>query len=113
MKVWIKRSRTERGLIKKKAQFFLEVRAELTEEEQALIKRCDVGKATLYSWNVTWDPEIEFVVTPDGLVRGQTIDCGNFSHMLSAEEEVKEGCRALKQLLEKADKLDQEEVLEI
>ena len=113
MKIWIKRSRTERGLLKKKAQFFLEVRAELTDEELALIKRCDTGDAILYSWPSSSDPDYEFTLTPNKLVKGDIINCANFSHMLSAEEEVKNGCYALKQLLEKADTLDQEEVLEI
>lgn len=112
MKVLINRKLRKEGLIKKKMAFILEVRAELTSNERALIDQCDAGDAILHEWNPSWAPNIDMTMSVNSMVSGTSIDCASFVDLIETEEDVKQACQTLVVLLDKAKSFGQEEVFD-
>jgi hypothetical protein len=113
MKVLFKRELGKSGMIKKVVTFNLHVRAELTPEEQALIQKCDADDTVLYTWSGGPKRDIEFKTTVKNMTRGAVINCENFIDLIRAEDELQKACGVFKQLLERAKKFGEEEVVEI
>ncbi len=112
MKVLVRRELRKSGMIKKKTDFFLRVRAELTPEEQALIEKCDAGDTILYTWTPLWNPDHDYTMTVDEMVSGYTVGCDHFNNLIEAEDEIKKACRVFIALLERAKSFGQEEVFD-
>jgi hypothetical protein len=112
MKVLFKRELGSSGMIKKTTTFTLHVRAELTAEEQALIKKCDAADTVLYSWMAGRKRDLDMQMTVGDMMRGTTINCEGFVELIRAEDEVRNACGVFKQLLERAKTFGQEEVVE-
>lgn len=112
MKVLFKRTLGKSGMIKKIPTFTLHVRAELSPEEQDLVKRCDAGGTVLYSWKIGRKRDIDMEATVNWMVRGTDIQCEDFIELIRSEEELRKACSVFKQLLERAKKFGEEEVVE-
>ncbi len=112
MKVLIKREIGSKGMIKKSPTFALHVRAELTPDEEALIKQCGAGDTILHHWAIGRKRDIEMTTTVDNLARGETISCEHFIDLIETEDSIKTACGNFKALLERASTFGEEVVLE-
>ena len=112
MKVRFRRQLGKGGMIKRTTTFSLGVRAELTPEEDALIKKCDAADTVLYTWMAGKKKDIELVMTVKGLVSGRELNCDDFIDLVRTEEEVQKACGIFKQFLEKAKKFGEEEIVD-
>lgn len=112
MKVLIKREIGSRGMLMKTTTFKLHVRAELTPEEAALIKKCDAGSTVLYTWVTGKNRDIPVSTTVNNIRNGETIDCEDFIGLIEAEESLTKACSGFRNLLEKASTFGEEVVLE-
>lgn len=106
--------------------FSLDVRAELTDQEYAHIKKYKLGKTMLYermkieggSGVIGIAARLAFkminlTVSVDDLASGKKIDCKDIVEMLAIEEQVKEACRTFKAVLEAAARFGGEEIIDI
>lgn len=112
MKVLIKREIGSKGMIKKSPTFALHVRAELTPDEEALIKQCGAGDTILHQWAVGRKQDIELTATVDGIIKGTQISCEHFIDLIETEDSIKTACGNFKALLERAATFGEEVVLE-
>lgn len=112
MKVLIKREIGSKGMIKKSPTFALHVRAELTPDEEALIKKCGAGETVLHEWAIGRKRDIEMTATVDKITNGTVISCENFIDLIDTEESIKTACGTFKSLLERASTFGEEVVLE-
>lgn len=117
MKLTIKRSQADvKGLFggHKGVAFSLASRAEVTPEEAALIERYKVGDHVLASYQIRHKNDaFEVTYTVNDMIRGKTAELTSISSLLALEEEIKNGCRGLKALLEVMRTFGGEEVVEI
>ena len=112
MKVLVNRSLLKTGMMKKKTEYILDVRAELTPEEQTLLEQVEAGDTILHEWNPSWNPDIDMTMTVDSMVSGESINCASFVDLVNTEEEVKDACRTLVILLDRAKSFGEEEVFD-
>lgn len=112
MKVRFRRELGKSGLIKKSTTFNLGVRAELSTEEQDLIRKCDAADMVLYRWMAGPKHDIEISITVKNVVEGRSVGCEDFVELLRTEDEVRKACGVFKQLLERARKFGEEEIVE-
>ena len=121
------------GLLGGKVVFTLDVRAELTQDEQALVERYKLWPEVVYSTEASTanaerahagnlaalgalitDKVLKRFFTIKDLVSGQHIECKDLAQVLAAEEQVRAACAQLKQYLAVATSFDgREEVVEI
>ena len=120
MKLLIKRNQKS-GSFTGKISFILEVRAELTPEEEENVKKYKMGKTMLYTnladrgagiIGAVHRAAVGIEITVDSLVKGRVIDCKDVLEMLAVEEQVKEACAAFSAMLTAAATFGGEEVLE-
>jgi hypothetical protein len=105
--------------------FQLDVRAEISPEEQKYIQHYRLGDTLLYSQGEIVDPgkgllglasrlafhAINISVTVHDLVNGKRIECKNIVEMLAAEEQIKEAAMTFKQVLNAATHFGGEEAI--
>ena len=137
MKLSVRRSQRETGLMGSKVVFALDAKIEPTEVERQLIKRYKLGKITIYSSEAaqrhgaaldenlnrgTWGGLAKSVVrlgmaalslrcTIDSLTSGQHIECQELLELITAEEAIVEACNNAKLFLETAATFDGREVV--
>ena len=139
MRLSLRRSQRDAGMLGSKVVFALDAQIEPTAEEQALIRKYKLGKLTVYASGATqkhaaaaqeaasrgtWGGLAKAAVsvgmaamslrcTIDSLVAGQRIECHDMPELLGAEEAIMEACKNAKMFLNTAATFDgREEVWE-
>jgi len=110
MELLVRRGQGESGgLFSSKKVFTLYVKAQLTEEEQANVKKYDMGYTTLYSDpEAGTDGEVKIdgykypIVSVSLLAEGVHIQCKTVLTMMDVEEKILGGCNFFKQMLDTA-----------
>lgn len=124
MKVLLRRD--QKSSMMGKISFLLHVRAELSEEEHAHVKKYKLGDTVLYERDkITGGSGLLGVasrlalnmmnisVSVDDLQDGKQIECKSIVEMLAVEEQLREACQTFKAVLMAATHFGGEEVLEI
>ena len=110
-----------------KIVFTLDVRAELTDQEQTNIRKYKLGETVLYERMTMTDKGsgllglasrlafkmMTISVSVNDLSGGKTIECKDIMEMLAAEEQIKEAAKTLKAVLDSAGNFGGEEIVEI
>jgi len=126
MKVLLRRDQKAGMMGMGKISFILDVRAELTDEEQANIKKYKLGDTMLYERDKLISAgsgllgvasrfaikAMNISVSVDELAKGKQIECKDIVEMLAVEEQLKEACQTFKAVLTAAAHFGGEEVLE-
>lgn len=136
MKLLLQRSQKAGMLGMGSIIFGLDVRAQLTESETENIKKYKMGHLVLYekakvdvggigdavsagAMSVTGGlgrmlagKMLNLTIKVDDLVKGKHIECKDIMEMRAAEEQIKQACGLLKEVLETAAQFGGEEVLE-
>jgi hypothetical protein len=131
MKLLLRRS--ERATAFGNAIYVLDVRADLSDEEQAWVWKYKLGKTLLYSRNNP-PPKLErdsvasmgleigarllhhalnITVSVGDLMGGKRVECKSILEMLAAVEQIKEAAQNFGSILRAASQFGGEEVLEI
>lgn len=127
MKLLLRRNQKSGVLGMGKITFILEVRAELTPEEQENVKKYKLGETMLYERRELVDrgsgllglasrmafKMINLTVSVNDLANGKKIDCKDIVEMLAVEEQVKEAAQNFKNVLNAAASFGGEEVIEM
>ncbi len=109
-----------------KVNFTLAIRAELTPEEKAHVKKYKLGDTMLYERMQLVDPgsgllglasrlahkASNLTISVNDLENGKTIDCKDIIEMLAAEEQIKEAAQTFRAVLGAAASFGGEEVVE-
>jgi hypothetical protein len=107
--------------------FMLDVRAELTPQEQQYIDRYKLGKTVLYSRGAIVDEgsgllglasrlafkAMNISVSVDDLAGGKRIECKDIIEMIEAEEQIKQAAITFKSVLDTAAHFGGEEVVRL
>jgi F420-0:gamma-glutamyl ligase-like protein len=110
-----------------KISFILNVRAELTDDEVANIKKYRLGDTMLYERVPMLDQGtrllgmasrlvnrmVNVTVSVNDLADGKKIECKDIVEMVAVEQQIKEAAQTFKEVLETAARFGGEEVLEI
>jgi hypothetical protein len=126
MKLILRRDQKASGLISKTVTFFLDVRAELTQDERANVQKYKLGDVVLYERDkiaggsgllglasrVAYKA-LNVTISVADLENGKRIDCKDILEMLAVEEQVKEAAHTFKNVLEAASHFGGEEVVPI
>lgn len=126
MKILLRRDQKSGMLGMGKVSFILDVRAELTSEEQANIKKYKLGDTMLYERDKLISAgsgllgmasrfaikAMNITVSVDDLSKGKQIECKDIVEMLAVEDQLKEACQTFKAVLTAAAHFGGEEVLE-
>jgi len=128
MKLSLRRSQRDAGMLSSKVVFSLDAQILPTEEEQALIRRYKLGKLTVYNSDTaqkhaaatqealserSWTglakaamragmAALSLRCTIDSLIGGQRIECQEMPELLDAEEAIMEACKNAKRFLDVA-----------
>ena len=126
MKLILRRDQKASGLISKTVTFYLEVRADLTEEERANVQKYKLGDTVLYERNTITGGSgllgvasrlaykaMNITISVGDLAQGKRIDCKDIVEMLAIEEQVREAAQTFKNVLEAASQFGGEEVVEV
>lgn len=127
MKILLRRQQEGRGLMSTTIYFMLHVRADLTPEEKAAVKKYKLGKELLYERNKVSDPDASFIgiaahlakramnltISVNDLEVGRRIDCKDIIEMLAVETQVMEAVQMFKKILDACRNFEGEEVLEL
>ena len=127
MKILLRRDQKASMLGMGSIAFILDIRAELSEEEMACIKKYKLGSAMLYERDKLADPcsgllgllsrfifrARNMSLTVDELTSGKTIECKDIVEMLDAEEQLRQACKTFKAILTAAASFGGEEVLNL
>ena len=126
MDLRLKRSQRSGGMLGGKIVFMLDARANLTNEERALVSKYGLGKMTLYDSEARKKrlqsaadggggfkaltnlalASLSLNVTIDSLTNGHHIECKEMNDLLGAEAAIKEGCENMKGYLDIATTFD-------
>lgn len=126
MKLLLRRDQKSGMLSMGKISFILDVRAELTDEEQANIKKYKLGDTMLYERDKLIHAgsgllglasrlainAMNISVSVNDLTVGKKIECKDVVEMLAVEEQIKEACQTFKAVLTAASQFGGEEVYE-
>lgn len=126
MKLILRRDQKSTGIISKTVTFYLDVRADLTEDEKMHIAMYKLGDAVLYE-NATIEggsgllgiasrlayKAVQISITVNDLEKGKRIDCKDIMEMLAIEEQVRVAAHNFKNVLSAAATFGGEEVIEI
>ena len=110
-----------------KVSFTLNVRAELSEEEKANIKKYKLGETMLYERDKMVDKGsgllgvasrfafkmLNISVSVDDLSGGKHIECKDIVEMLAVEDQIREAAQTFKNVLAAAATFGGEEVIEL
>lgn len=118
MKLTIKRDQADvKGIFggHKGVSFSLYAKADITDDERALIERYKVNDYILASYElpIKGSESQGFNLSVDRLTRGATTETSSISALLELEEKIKSGCQNLKSLIEVMKTFGGEEVIEI
>ena len=119
--------REQKSTLVGKAVFSLTVRADLTEDEKANIKKYKLGDSMLYERMKTIDPGsgllglasrmamkmINMSISVRELESGKTIECRDIVEMLAVEDQIKEAAHTFKAVLHAASTFGGEEVVDL
>lgn len=109
-----------------KITFTLSVRAELSDEEKANIKKYKLGETMLYERMKTLDPGsgllgmasrvafkmINLTISVNDLEKGKDVEVKDIVEMLAVEEQIKEAAQTFRAVLTAASGFGGEEVIE-
>lgn len=129
MKLVLRRSQKQTGLISKSVQFSLEAKVQLTDAEAASVKKYKMGSEVLYSKDRMgyrdWDNDsaggmarnlaaiaVALTITVDDLVKGKFVACKDILEMSAIVEQIKSACEGFKVMLDAASQFEGEQVLE-
>lgn len=125
MKLLLRREQKSGMLGVGKITFVLGVRAELTEDEKANIKKYKLGETMLYERDKIVGGSgllglasrlalkmLNLSVSVNDLANGKQIECKDIVEMLAVEEQIKEACDTFKAVLTAAAQFGGEEVIE-
>ena len=108
MQLKIRRSQ-KKTMLTKEAVFVLTVELELNEEEQALERKYQLRRESVYH-----NAEKNWHMTMGSLQSGEHLECKSLGEMCSVEREVREACDSLATYIRVANTFDgTEEVVEI
>ena len=110
-----------------KMTFILDVRAEISEEEKANIKKYKLGETMLYERMTLADKGsgllgvasrlafkmMNLTISVDDLSKGKLIECKDIVEMIAVEDQIKEACQTFHAVLRTAASFGGEEVIEI
>jgi hypothetical protein len=132
MKLTVRRSQRDAGMLGNKVMFSLVARIQPSAEEQTLIKRYKLGKLTVYDSEAARKHaaavqdgaqqggfgglakmalgagrlSMSLRCTLDSLMEGQRIECQELPELLSAEEAIVDACKVAKAFLATAQSFD-------
>jgi len=125
MKLLLRRDQKS-GMLSSKITFTLSVRAELTDEERANIRKYKLGDTMLYErakieggsglLGVASRFALKMVnlsISVNDLENGKQVDCKDILEMLAVEDQIKEAAQTFKSVLRAASSFGGEEVVEI
>lgn len=125
MKLLLRRDQKSGMLGVGKITFVLGVRAELTEDEKANIKKYKLGETMLYERDKIVGGSgllglasrlalkmLNLSVSVNDLANGKQVECKDIVEMLAVEEQIKEACETFKAVLTAAAQFGGEEVIE-
>lgn len=107
--------------------FIIAVRAELSDEEKADIKKYKLGDTMLYERSKITDPGsgllgmasrlafrmINLSISVNDLEKGKEVECKDVVEMLAVEEQIKEAAHTFRTVLGAASTFGGEEIIEI
>lgn len=110
-----------------KVSFVLDVRADLSDEEKANIKKYKLGDSMLYERLKTIDPGsgllgmasrlalkmINLSISVGDLTNGKQVVCKDIVEMIAVEEQIKEAAQTFRNVLAAAMHFDGEEVIDV
>lgn len=110
-----------------KVIFTVSVRAEISDEEKANIKKYKMGDMMLYERSKITDPGsgllglasrlafkmINLTISVNDLENGKQVECKDILEMLAVEEQIKEAAQNFRNVLSAATTFGGEEILEI
>jgi hypothetical protein len=110
-----------------KVSFSLDIRAELSEDEKANIKKYKLGETVLYQRKQIEDKSstimgqlsmvaqhmMNLTIYGKDLADGKRIECKDIVEMLAAESQVKEACQTFSNILKAAATFGGEEVIDV
>ena len=119
--------RDQRSSILGKAVFTLEVRADISSDEQAYIRKYKLGETQLYSSHEVIDKgrgllgvasrlaykAMTISVSVNDLAGGKKIECKDIIEMLAVEEQITEAAKTFKQVLDAAAQFGGEVVVDL
>jgi hypothetical protein len=119
--------RSQRAGMLGKVIFSLDVRATVTEDEKANIRKYKLGDGLLYErkamkeggsdmqllGNALAHRFLNLTISVNDLANGKTIECRDILEMLAAEQQVREAAQNFKSVLIAASQFDGEEVVEL
>lgn len=125
MKLLLRRDQ-KNGLLGK-VIFTVSVRAELSDEEKADVKKYKMGDTMLYERSKIVDPGtgiiglasrlafkmINLTISVNDLEHGKQVECKDILEMLAVEEQIKEAAQNFRNVLNAATTFGGEEILEI
>lgn len=126
MKLLLRRDQKS-GLLSSAITFLLDVRAEISPQEQERIQKYKLGKTVLYTRGEVTDPgsglfglasrlafrAMNISLSVNDLVSGKRIECKDIMEMLAVEEQIKEAAQNFKNVLEAAAHFGGEEIVEL
>lgn len=127
MKLLLRRNQKAGMMSMGKVSFVLDVRAELTDEERAHIKRYKLSDTMLYERRKLIDRGSGFLgfisriffritnltISVSDLAGGKQVSCKNIVEMIGVEEEIKSAAQMFKNVLSAAAHFGGEEVMDI
>lgn len=126
MKLILRRDQKATGMLSKTITFYLDVRADLTEDERSNIQKYKLGDTMLYERSTIEGGSgllgvasrlahkaTNISISVGDLERGKRIDCKDIVEMVAIEEQVREAAHTFKTVLETAAQFGGEEVIEI
>lgn len=126
MKLILRRDQKTTGMLSKSITFYLDVRADLTEEERANIRKYKLSDTVLYQRDQIEGGSgllgvasrlayhaMNISISVADLEGGKRIDCKDIMEMLAIEDQVKEAAETFKNVLEAAASFGGEEVIEL
>lgn len=127
MKLLLRRDQKSGMLGMSKIAFVLQVRAELSDEEESNIEKYKLGDTMLYERDKLIDKGsgllglasrlafkmMNITVSVNDLSGGKKIDCKDIVEMLAVEDQLKEAAQTFKNVLEAAASFGGEEVIEL
>ena len=110
-----------------KVIFTVSVRAEISDEEKASIKKYKMGDTMLYERSKIVDPGsgiiglasrlafkmINLTISVNDLENGKQVECKDILEMLAVEEQIKEAAQNFRNVLSAASTFGGEEIIEI
>lgn len=126
MKLVLRRDQKS-GMLSSAIKFTLAVRAEISEEEQAWIKKYKLGETMLYEKMELTDKGsgllgvagrlafkmLNITVSVNDLTKGKSVECKDIVEMIAVEEQIKQAMQTFKTVLLTASQFGGEEVIEI